>query len=225
MNPRLPLSLALVTLAAALPAAAVDQIWTGATDGLWTNANWNAALPGTADVAVFDNTSIANLATTLGADQSIAGIRIADPTGAVSVAATNILTLGASGIDMSAATQNFTFNNAVVLGATQIWNVGAGRTLFGGTGTTTGVVSGAFGITKQGSGILTLQGTNTFTGGINVTSGTLTVKNSTGAGTGTISLSNGTTFRTERNGNAGIFPSNGVSVASAASVIMTTDQP
>ena len=199
-----------------------DQTWSGAADALWsTTGNWTTAVPGPFDIAIFDATSTANLATTLGTDRSVAGIRIVDPPAAVSVATTNILTIGASGIDLSAATQNFTLNNAVVLGAAQIWTVGANRTLLA---SATAVISGGFGITKPGLGTLTLQATNTFTGGVNVGAGTLIVKNNGGAGVGgTISLANNTNFRIERTGTVNTFVGNAVAVAAGASVFMTTD--
>lgn len=75
----------------------------------------------------------------------------------------------------------------VVLGANIL-------TLGGNNASTTlsGVVSGVGGkLVKQGSGMLTLSGANTFTGGIDVFHGTLTLGSNTAAGTGPI-----TTFGT-----------------------------
>ena len=202
-------------------ASVADQTWSGASDAMWSNsANWITAVPAPADVVIFDLNSVVNFATTLGADFSVAGIKIADPSAAISIAATNTLTLGASGIDMSLATQNFAFNNATVLGANQTWNVGTGRTLLG---SVTAPVSGGFALTKTGAGILTLQGVNTFSGGVALNSGTLIVKNNTSAGTGGITLANGTTLRIERNGSTSIFVGNAVTTAAGASVVMTTD--
>lgn len=132
---------------------AADQKWTGATDDLWTTAgNWNAAIPGTGDVAVFDNTSAANLATTLGVDSSIQGLKVVDPAGAVSVAAGSTLTLGSAGIDMSAATQDVTLGNGVtLLGSTnQAWSVAAGRTL-NLTGAFTRPAGGTLDVTNLGT--------------------------------------------------------------------------
>ena len=81
------------------------------------------------------------------------------------------LTLGASGIDMSAANNNVTLNNPVALSVSQTWNVASGRTL-----AVVGIVSGStFGITKFGGGTLDLDGTavNTYTGGTIINQGTL----------------------------------------------------
>jgi len=87
------------------------------------------------------------------------------------------LTLGASGIDMSAANNNATLNCTLSLGAAQTWNVISGKTLkFAGTapqisgsslltvagtgGTTIGYndLSLSAGLTKTGAGTLTITG-------------------------------------------------------------------
>ena len=101
----------------------------------WSGGN----APGTGDVAVWDAAvSVDNTTSSLGADQSWAGIRVVAPAGAVTINAGNTLTLGASGIDLSTAAQNLTLSNPITLGATHTWNVATGRTL-----TATGVLTGA----------------------------------------------------------------------------------
>lgn len=58
-----------------------------------------------------------------------------------------------------------------------------------------GTITGATGgIVKGGTGTLTLSGTNTFGGGINLVGGTLAVSTDANLGTGTTSLSGGTTL-------------------------------
>lgn len=205
-----------------LPTLHADQTWVGTDPGgaLWsTGANWTSAVPGAGDVAIFDSTS-ANLATTLGADQSVAGIKVLNPTGAVSVAATNVLTVGSAGIDLSSATQNLTLNSAVVLGANQAWNVGTGFTL-----TDNGVTSGSgIALTKTGAGVLRFTGANTFTGGVTVSQGTLALKANAAAGTGVITLADATTLRMERiSSTVSIFPGNAITVAPASTVVMVSD--
>jgi autotransporter-associated beta strand protein len=74
----------------------------------------------------------------------------------------NSVTLGASAILTVAGTQDFTFN---------------------------GVISGATGsINSTDSGVLTLNGANTFGGGITISAGTLSVGNDSALGTGTLVL-------------------------------------
>ena len=74
-------------------------------------------VPGAADVAVFDANSTANLNTTLGVDRSILGLQITTPAGLVTIGGASKLTLAASGIDMSAASQNLLLNALVALAA------------------------------------------------------------------------------------------------------------
>ena len=57
-----------------------------------------------------------------------------------------------------------------------------------------GAISGAFGLTKFGAGNLVLAGANTFTGGVNVTAGTLTLLGSGGFGTGNLTLGSNATL-------------------------------
>lgn len=205
-----PFSRASLIICASLGAvisASADQTWTGASDALWTTAaNWNAAAPGASDVAIFDTTSIANLATTLNADISVLGVRIIDPAAAVSIATGNTLSLGASGIDMSAAAQNLTINSPVTLGAAQSWNVVTGRVL-----TVNGIIGGTVGVTKTGTGELSLVGANTFTGGVALNAGKLRIRNGNGAGaTGNpITALDGTTILVDNSA----FPGNPVTVS------------
>ena len=78
------------------------------------------------------------------------------------------LTLGSSGIDMTSAGADATIESDIILGASQPWDIGTGRSLLA-----SGVVSGAgYGITKQGAGTLTLNNANTYTGSTTVVAGT-----------------------------------------------------
>ena len=225
------LSILLLAVSTAAGSAA-DQTWTGAADALWNNTgNWSGgALPAAADLAVFDVSSTQNLATQLGADFSIRGLRIADVLGAVSIAAGNTLATGASGIDMSVATAGLSLSNPAILAADQIWNTGALIL----TTTATATISGTGILTKTGAGTLVLAGTNTFTNPLNLNEGQLTVKNGAGAGAnintvtnagnGTVNLANGTTFRYERTpANVTVFPSTFLAVAPGSTAFLTTD--
>jgi len=128
----------------------------------------------------------------LGANANWAGIKILDPAGLVTISAGNALALGASGIDMSLATNNLTIAAVVSNTVPQTWTVTNGATL-----TLSGVVIGTAAnlVTKAGNGTLILSGANTYSGGTVVNGGTLQISSGTGAGTGAITNNNGVTFK------------------------------
>ena len=135
-------------------------------------ASWVGGLAPTAtDIALWDSTVITANTVSLGADLNWLGLRITNPGGAVTINAGNNLTLGSSGVDLSQATQDLTLNNAVTLGVTQTWSVGAGRTLT--VGGAIGDGGAFFGLTKVGAGTLALSGSNTYSGPTVVNRGTL----------------------------------------------------
>jgi fibronectin-binding autotransporter adhesin len=171
------------------PVKGGDVVKANDTDNLNLTTSWTGlAVPGSGDVAVWDSTVTAANTTLLGADLGWAGIRIASPVGLVTISAGNTLTLGASGIDMSAASQNLTLNNAVALGVAQIWTVQSGRTL-----TTAGGVTFNNALTKNGTGTLNLNTTaGSGAGGVTVNNGTLSLGLAGAAGTGTITMNAGT---------------------------------
>ena len=218
-------SLIVVASICAASSAYADQTWTGdALDGFWTSTgNWNgAAIPGAADVAIFNASSDTNTATTLAATFSIKGLKIVDPIAAVSIATGNTLTLDSSGIDMSTATQNLSIASPLVAGVSQSWNIASLRQL-----TVTSEVSGTS-FTKAGDGIVLLTGTNVMVGPVQLNGGQITVRNGAALGaaaTNTLNQANGTTFRIEAtNGGSGssVFVSNPIAVAAASSATMTS---
>jgi autotransporter-associated beta strand protein len=160
------------------------------TNVLKLGTSWSGGTaPGADNVALWNRTLIAASSVALGTDRSWHGLRIADPGGLVTIPAGNTLTLGASGIDMAAATQNLSIEANTLLGASQSWNVAPGRTLlrFGGTttfntGTTTlsGTGTVEFGGTQNlsGSGALVIEGgtlLNNLLGGTSNRSGDTTL--------------------------------------------------
>ena len=131
------------------------------------------------------------------------------------------ITTGASGINMSAATQNLTVNSPLALSASQAWNIAAGRTL-----TCNGGISGEFSLTKNGSGQLTLGNvSNGFTGGAFVNAGIILIgSGSSGSpanlgATGTTITLNGGTISNGTGGSNGAITLNNNFVVTADSVI------
>ena len=103
--------------------------WTGASSAYWTDpANWISNMPpvSTSDLT-FSYLSTANLAMTLGQDYSIDGLIFLTSSGAFSINGTSTLTLGAGGVDMTAASTNVTLNVPINIGANQTWGVGLNR--------------------------------------------------------------------------------------------------
>ena len=99
--------------------------------------SWSGGVvPGAGDIASWDSTVTSANTASLGANTSYSGIIISDPSGAVTVNGAFGFTLGAAGIDMSAATQNLTLGMtgstgvaAFTIGASQTWHIASARTL------------------------------------------------------------------------------------------------
>lgn len=107
------------------------------TTNLNLPASWTGGVvPGANDVASWNSTVAAANSTLLGGNLTWNGISITNPGGPVTIAAGNTLTLGSSGIDMSAATQNLSISSWLTLaGSTgQSWHIATGTTLALGTG-------------------------------------------------------------------------------------------
>ena len=103
-------------------------------------ASWDT-LPSAADIARWTSTVTAANSPTLGADLSWLGLEIVSPGGLVTLAAGNTLTVGASGIDLSGATQNLMLNSGLTLQGQQSWKAAASRILdVAGTFNRTGAV-------------------------------------------------------------------------------------
>ena len=218
---------ALLLSATVAPRAnAQDRIWTGSVNVFWDSVgNWiPSGQPGPNDTAVFstpflnqplvdiNNTQVGSLWMTTGVSRSVtissSGIDSLIING-TSIPGTGILVDNASAFTLTidarlevggnqAWTNNsgnlFTVSGNVALGGNAVTVNGTGDTLI------SGIVSGMGGgsdLNKDGSGTLTLTGTNTYAGGTAVNGGTLLVNNTSGVGTGTgaVTVSNaGTTL-------------------------------
>jgi autotransporter-associated beta strand protein len=129
--------------------------WTGASSTSWATAgNWTTPPASGASVR-FNNSSTANLATVLDQDFNLSGIALIDPSGPVSIGGANTLTLGAGGLDLSAATQDLTITAPLVLSEAQTWNLATGRTL-----SVSGNITSSGLLTTFGAGKVTLGAAN-----------------------------------------------------------------
>jgi len=157
---------------------------------------------------------------TIGSAVAWNGISVLTAASDIAITNTGPLTLGLNGIDMSGSAVNMTLGVPVALAGSQSWNVNTAKSL-----TVTNVVSGnTFGVTKLGPGTLTLNGSNTFSGGVSILSGTVAigVANSTNSflGTGAITLGDNS-----GNNNATLYvsaASNGTGITNALTVAAGT---
>ena len=88
----------------------------------------------------------------------------------------NQVALGSGGLTDSASSGGNTISLNISLPATATIVVTSGG-LFGETLTVSGIISGTGGVTKAGSGVLTLSGANTYTGATTINAGTLIALN------------------------------------------------
>ncbi|EEF59578.1 LamG-like jellyroll fold domain-containing protein [Pedosphaera parvula] len=144
--------------------------WTGTNSTAWNNsANWVANLtPGAASDLTFSYLS-ANLNSVLGANMTVDGLVFLETANSASIGGANTLTLGSGGIDMVAANQNVALNAPITVGSNQRWTVG--RNNPGNRLTVNGNIGGTASLTKAGYGTLVLNGTNSFSGALNVDTG------------------------------------------------------
>ncbi len=115
---------------------------------------------------------------------------------------TNTITLNGTGVGaagaLTASTSTETLLNAIVLGS---------NTTIGGANNMNlnGIISdggSGFSLTKTGNGIITLSGNNTFSGGVTINTGTLSILNSGALGTaGAIAINNAAILRMNLSGN------------------------
>lgn len=142
-------------------AKAVDYVKANNTSNLNTTNSWTTGIvPTVVDVAVWDSTFTTIGTALLGGSMTWSGIRLTNNSVGVIIGNTAgaTLTLGSSGIDMSAASANLTNSSAIALGANQTWIINTGRTLQ--FANSSSFSDNGYTLTVQGSGTLDLRMTN-----------------------------------------------------------------
>ena len=105
------------------------------------------------------------------------------------------ITLSTNNVQSWAGNFSFTGSSDLNLGTGNV-TLTAARTITVSAGTLTvgGVISGAFSLTKAGSGTLALSGANTYSGATALSAGQLNINNAHAIGTGTLTISSATTI-------------------------------
>jgi fibronectin-binding autotransporter adhesin len=208
------------TLALVLALVAGSQTVRAQTPSTWTNTsaataswqsgtNWINGVPsgvGTSASVIADITAPQTI--TLDGAVTLGSLTIGDPTASGASAYTLNSGTYASGTSTLSGTLTFDVSsgsaslnqtatsaanviaaNIVLADPLTITNNAASAAL-----TLAGSVSGAAGLTKAGAGVLTLTGASTFTGGVNLSSGSIRVGNNAALGAGTATIGNSTTL-------------------------------
>jgi autotransporter-associated beta strand protein len=181
-----------ILFATTTPAAlsAADASWQVDANGNWTaNANWTAASPnGSADTATFGNVITAGRTVTLNAPRTVGAVFFDSPQTYTLFSASNALTLsGPTGLTLNGSGGAIFNVGNLVLGANQVWT-GNGS----GFVRVQNAVTGNASLTKSGAFTLTLNGPNTFSGGLTLNAGTTEFGHDSAAGSGTLTLAGGT---------------------------------
>jgi len=167
-----------------LALAAPGRYWNGTNGNLWSGLNWSTTVAGLDQVVLGTNVDVVfsvdpapqNQNTTLDTDVTISSLTVND-SAAVTIGCTNTLTLSATGLITGININNgaglTTISSKLELGyLSQVVDVNnaAGMLI-------SGVISGTEGLTKAGTGVLTLTGTETYTGATVISEGTLQLGN------------------------------------------------
>ena len=197
-------------VAFAVTSRAADIVKADNADNLTLTTSWvGGVVPTSAGVAVWDSTITVANTTVLDVSTNWAGLRIASPVGLVTInsnATVQVLGLGASGIDLSAATVDLTINAPISNFVNQTWSIASGRTL-----NQNGALSGSGRLTKVGVGTLAPAGLNgAFAGGLTIAETsvqTVAALNGGGVsaviGTNTLVLTNGGRLRFQNSSGTG----------------------
>jgi autotransporter-associated beta strand protein len=217
-------------------AQAIETFSRNVVGNLETAAVWTLGAPTSSDVAVWSVTGNGARTNSLGADVSWLGIRVDTAISrdiVINTTGTGALTLGSSGIDMSAvptstANNLFTIKPNVILGAAQTWNVAENATLDRKL-QVDGIISGSSGnnLIKSGTGTLELNGDNTYSGTTTINGGTVQVGN--GGATGSLGagdvINNGALVynRTGTFTNSSVISGSGSLALTAGTLVLSGD--
>lgn len=170
--------------------------------------SWSTgAIPGFNDQAVWDSTVTTANSTTVSAPLTVAGLRVTNPGGNVSIHAASALSLGVAGVDLSSSTRDLSLSGSINLDESATWSVNTNRLV-----TVAGGLSGFGGLAKSGNGRLELLGNDSFAAALSISAGEL-VKSGSGTQSSTSVSGNGIL----RVSHSGAFGAGGLSISAANS--------
>ncbi len=195
-------------------AVAETVTWIGASS---TSADWSAPgnwkdesdvnrIPGPNDIA-----HIENCHSRLDVDISVSGISYNGFTRTLAASDPRpTITLGSDGIKMVGydTSRIWTIDTHIALSTDVVWSIGPGHIRINSALGGDSIISGNARIIKQGSGRLSLRGAHTFSfsGGIDVQSGELRVRDNSNLGAGKLTLRDNTVFNLDGGQSALPFP-------------------
>lgn len=169
-----------------------SSVWTFNGNGNWTTgANWdsNPNYPNAAGQLAVLGVGSSLIAVNLNASQTIGGISFTNANSFVITNANNVLTLDNSGngaqIGVTAGTANSIATGVSLNDATTV-SASTGASLL-----IPGDVTGFAGLTLTGNGLLSLSGSNSYTGDTTLAGGTLVLGKTNAIGSGTLTISGG----------------------------------
>ena len=177
-----------------------SQAWTNILAGTWsTGVNWSGGVAPTAGgstsgLLVFDTSTYSGASSNdLAGTFQLNRVNFSNVLPAMTVSGNPLsFTLNSATlpqINQDSDNDVTVSNNLALAASTTVGGTGAGDL------TLSGIISGANSLTKTSSGNLTLSGVNTYSSGTVVSSGTFTIGNKNGCGTGSVTLAAGTTFQ------------------------------
>lgn len=145
--------------------------WTGGDSTAWSDsANWvSNMIPSSNSDLTFSylSTNLNNMM--LVTNCAVDGLIFLDTTNSTVLGGTNTLSIGFGGIDMVSASENVTLNAPILVASNQTWTVGIENP--GNLLTVNSSISGSATLTKAGYGTLLLNGSNSFSGALNLDTG------------------------------------------------------
>jgi len=170
----------------------------GSTVSNWQAASGSVANQGLIPTGValtFDGIGTLPASLSLGANMAAAGLTAtANNTGALNLADSYTLSLGASGLTVANGAGAVSLANPITLTAAQTWAINSANPV-----AVSGAVGGTVTLTKTGTGTLTFSGANGFTGNTTIsTGGIINYQNGTAFGSNTsITVNSGATAQVQ----------------------------